>query len=239
MRAILMAAGLGTRISKDIHSIPKCTVQLGEITLIENTISELRRQNITEIGMVVGYRADLLREIFGKENITFFENPFFDRTNSIASLWFAREFLQSDDDYLLLNGDVFFESRVLHEILQEPLSPVMFADGERKEEGDYKFMYQDGKLLRHGKEMSHADISGEYIGVAKVSRSFLPRFKDRLDLLIHQQRHDLWWEDVLYSFIGETDIYVKEITRGLFWGEVDTVGDYRRILAFINHATKI
>lgn len=234
-----MAAGLGTRINELIQGIPKCTVQLGQITLIENTIRELKRMNITEIGIVTGYKAHLLRDIVKHENITFFHNPFFDKTNSIVSMWFARNFIWDDSDYLFLNADVYFESRILQEILQEQLTPVMFADRERKAVGDYKFIYKEGQLLEHGKHISPDESSGEYIGIAKVSREFLPRFKDRLDLLIYQRKHHYWWENVLYSFMGETDIFVREISHGLFWGEVDTIDDYRRILAFTNQAAKL
>ncbi|TGU57896.1 phosphocholine cytidylyltransferase family protein, partial [Mesorhizobium sp. M00.F.Ca.ET.186.01.1.1] len=45
----------------------------------------------------------------------------------------------------------------------------------------------------------------------------------------------LWWENVLYSFLGERDVHVAQIPPGLFWAEVDTWEDYKRILHFTNH----
>jgi choline kinase len=234
MKALLMAAGLGSRISGQIEGSPKCTVDIGNRALIENTVNELKRQGIHEIAMVVGYRANIIINLLSHEGIQFFHNPFYDRTNSIASLWFAREFLQGGD-CLLLNADVFFESGVLDFVLSEIASPVMFADPTRKEEGDYKFRYENGLLLKHGKHMPVDEITGEYVGIARLRKDFLPDFQERLLRLIHEKQHDCWWEDVLYSFLGEKEVHVAEIPSGLFWAEVDTWEDYNRILDFTKH----
>lgn len=234
MKALLMAAGLGSRINEQIDGIPKCTVDIGNQALIENTIAELRLHGIEEIAMVVGYQANVITKLLRDEPIRFYHNPFYDRTNSMVSLWFAREFLQGDD-CLLLNADVYFESRVLEVVLQETACPVMFADPARRYEGDYKFGYENGLLLRHGKGLSLEETTGEYVGIAKVQESFLPIFLRRLQRLIQEKQYDLWWENVLYSFLGERNVHVTQIPPGLFWAEVDTWGDYQRILQFTNH----
>ncbi len=231
MKALLMAAGMGTRMKMDIKGIPKSTVDIGGITLIENTIRELKNHTIEEIGIVVGYKANVFYELFKNNQVTFFYNPFFDCTNSIASLWFAREFIKNDD-FLFLNADVFFENKAMDLIISEKKSPVLFVDPRRKEEGDYKFHYRDHKLMNHGKNLPINEISGEYIGIAKVGQDFIPTFKERLDDLIQNQQHDLWWENILYSFLGEREIYVKDIGTN-FWGEVDSIDDYKRIIQFL------
>ncbi|GEC92221.1 NTP transferase domain-containing protein [Brevibacillus brevis] len=234
MKALLMAAGLGSRINEQIDGIPKCTVDIGNHALIENTIAELKRHGIDEIALVVGYQANVITELLRDESIRFYHNPFYDRTNSMVSLWFARAFLQGSD-CLLLNADVYFESKVLEVVLQETACPVMFADPVRRYEGDYKFGYENGLLLRHGKELSLEETTGEYVGIAKLQESFLPIFLRRLQRLIQEKQYDLWWENVLYSFLGERNVYVAQIPPGLFWAEVDTWEDYRRILQFTNH----
>ncbi|UFJ42510.1 phosphocholine cytidylyltransferase family protein [Brevibacillus humidisoli] len=238
MKAVLMAAGMGTRVSKEIKSIPKCTVRVGEKTLIEHTISQLRRKEVKEIAVVVGYQANRLCDLLKGEGLHIYHNPFFDMTNSIASLWFAREFLHGDD-FLLLNADLYMEERVLDEILADEASPVLFSDGTRRKEADYKLSYRDGVLQKHGKELDGDEVTGEYLGIAKICRPFLPLFKERMEQLINRQQHHLWWENVLYSFIGERDVYVEEIPPGLFWAEVDTLRDYERILEYANKLAKV
>jgi choline kinase len=232
MKALIMAAGKGTRISRYIGENPKCTVDIGNIKLIENTIKELNGAGITEIAIVLGYKGKVIEEILKHYNVNVYYNYFYDVTNSIASAWFAKDFL--DDDIIIMNGDVFFEHSLLGDIINEQLSPVLFCDNSRKEEADYKFYYEDSKLIKYGKELEGEDISGEYIGIAKIAKEFLPIFKERLDELIKTQQHGLWWENVLYSLISEYDIYVKEI-NGKFWAEVDYIEDYERILKFRNY----
>jgi choline kinase len=229
MKALIMAAGRGTRISRYIGNQPKCTVNIGDIKLIENTIKELNRVNITEIGIVTGYNGEIIKEILKDYDIQYFTNPFYDVTNSIASAWFALDLIDSNDDLLILNGDVYFESSLLDDIINEPLSPVLFCDDSRREEADYKFYYQNNKLIKYGKELTGSDISGEYIGIAKINRDFINIFKSNLKDMVAIQEHNLWWENVLYSLNDSYDIYVKDI-YGKFWAEVDYIEDYERIL---------
>lgn len=229
MKALIMAAGRGTRISRYIEGKPKCTVDIGGIKLIEYTIEELQKRGVTEIAMVLGYRAEILEELLKEYPIKFYYNYFYDVTNSIASTWFAKDFI--DDDILLLNADVFLEPKLLDAIFAEDKSPILFSDSTRKEEADYKFYYEDNQLIKFGKELEGEDISGEYVGVAKINKEFLSCFHKRLEELIRSNKHFMWWEDVLYSYVGEKEIYVRDVI-GRFWAEVDFIEDYERILQY-------
>lgn len=231
MKAILMAAGVGSRISRSIQGIPKSIVDVGGISLIENTINQLKKKGITEIAIVVGYKAHIVKSILENHGVTIFYNPFYEKTNSIASLWFAKEFIK-DDDCLFMNGDVFFEPALLDLVMDEKMRLVLFSDESRKEEGDYKLFYHNNRLIDHGKDLPLERITGEYIGIAKIAKGFLPLFIQRLEQLIDTQKHNLWWENVIYSFIGEMDVNVRDV-QNLFWGEVDYLEDYNRILEYI------
>lgn len=232
MKALIMAAGRGTRISRYIEGKPKCSVDIGEISLIEYTIQELMKRNIDEIAMVLGYRSEVLEELLKDYPIKFYYNYFYDVTNSIASAWFAREFM--DDDMIMMNADVYLEPELLDELFKEEKSPVLFSDSSRKEEADYKFYYENNQLVKFGKELEGEEISGEYVGIAKINKKFLPELKERLEELVKQGQHSMWWEDALYSYVGEKEIYVRDI-RGMFWAEVDFIEDYERILRFRNY----
>ena len=117
---------------------PKCTVDIGGgQCLIEYTIDLLHSRGIQDIGIVLGYEAQVIREVLADKGVSFFYNPFYDVTNSIASAWFAKEFL-TGDDLLIMNGDVYLEEKLLDRILAQGRSPVMFADESRRETADYK-----------------------------------------------------------------------------------------------------
>lgn len=229
MKALIMAAGVGTRISRYIEGKPKCTVDIGETELIEYTISQLEARGIHEIGMILGYKSNVIEEILKDHNIKYYYNYFYDVTNSIASAWFARDFF--DDDLILLNADVFLEEKLIDEVFREEQSPILFADSSRKEEADYKFYYEDNQLIKYGKELTGNDITGEYVGVAKLQKEFAEKYLTRMEEFIKDGKHNMWWEDVLYSFASERAVYIRDI-KGMFWAEVDFIEDYERILEF-------
>lgn len=231
MRVLILAAGRGSRISRYLSGNPKCTVDIGEISLIENTVKQLNSFGVEKIGVILGYNNNVVREILKDYNVDFFYNPFYDVTNSIASAWFASEFISEEDDMIIMNGDVYLEDQLLKNILKEKISPVLFCDTSRKEEADYKLYFEENVLIKYGKELSGNDISGEYIGVAKINKDFISIFKENLNSLIDNQQHSLWWENTLYSMSGSQKIYVKEI-ENKFWAEVDYIEDYERILKF-------
>lgn len=231
MKLLMLAAGRGTRISRHLDNIPKCTVDLNGTPLIKYTVDLFKKNGVNDISVVIGYEGDQIREVLKDDDITFYENPFYDVTNSIASMWFARDFLH-DDDIMIMNADVFLEQATLDIILNEKRSPVLFADSSRKEEGDYFFYYENELLMKYGKELKGDDITGEYVGIAKLAKDFMPTFINKLDKLIHTQKHDFWWENILYEMIPNEDVHVKEVT-GNFWAEVDYLDDYQRILDFI------
>lgn len=232
MKVLLLAAGRGTRISRYLAGNPKCTVDIGGQKLIQYTIELFHKKGITDIAMVLGYRAEVIQETLKDyEGIRYFYNPFFDVTNSIASAWFAKDFLSQYDDTLIMNADVYLEETLLDRILECHKSPVMFADGTRKEEADYKYKYENGLLVKYGKELTGSDITGEYIGIGRFSKDFMPEFMEKLDGMIRTQQHSVWWENILYEMVGKRPVYVEEMD-GLFWAEVDYVEDYERILRF-------
>ena len=232
MKTFILAAGRGTRISRHIDGRPKCTVQLDDnTTLIEYTVRLLNASGVDDIVVVLGYRGEVIRAILSNTSVKFVENPFYDVTNSIASLWFARDQFTLSEPCLIMNGDVFLSQASLDLILDEKNSPVLFYDVTRRKEADYKFGCENGRIVKYGKDLTLEETSGEYIGCARFNQGFIPGFLDRLEGLIHAQKHSLWWEDVLYSMTAEHPVLARDVER-TFWAEVDYVEDYQRIMDF-------
>ena len=191
----------------------------------------LFRSPDTRIAIVTGYKGQSVDDVLNEYKYDRFYNPLFDITNSIVSLWFASSFIDEKDDLIVMNGDVFFDKKVLDVIYDYNNEFVLLADSSRIKEADYRFNWSnDGLLKKYGKELADDETTGEYVGIAKISKSVLPKFKARLMEMINTQQHGKWWEDVVYSFVKDnTKINIKDIS-GLFWAEVDYVEDYERIL---------
>ena len=232
MKAILLAAGKGTRISRMIEEVPKSTLPVAGIPLIRQTVSMLLKRKI-EVVVCVGYKQHKIKEALAGFEVKYYENPFYNITNSIASLWFARE--QLDDDLLILNADVYFSEEILDLLLHDINDVVMTIDKTRTSVGDYFFETTDnGCIKKYGKELPLERRSCEYVGLAKISKAFSPLFLERMNKLIEEQNYNYWWENILYSFTDakEKNIFTIDVD-GRFWAEIDFFDDYERILNYI------
>ena len=99
MRAVLLAAGVGSRISREVKK-PMSLLDIGNgEVLLRYTVKMLRRHGI-DVTIVVGFQKELFYEALKDLEVTFVENPFYRVSNSIASLWFAKEQLDCGEDYL-------------------------------------------------------------------------------------------------------------------------------------------
>ncbi len=233
MKAILLAAGRGTRISRMVKEIPKSTLPINGIPLIKLTVDMLQSRGIETV-VCVGYQQNTIRDALKDYDVTYYFNPFYDVTNSIASLWFARQELEGE--CLILNADVFFSGTILKMIIEDQHQAVMLVDKSRRKTGDYFFSTSDnGCIRKYGKDLPLQYRSCEYVGISKISSEFMPVFLNRLDQLIGASRHDMWWENTLYSFTNENEyqIYTKDV-EGLFWSEIDCFDDYERILNYLS-----
>lgn len=231
MKAILLAAGKGSRISKNIPNIPKSTLDINGTPLIIRTVTMLEKMGI-ETTIVVGYQYRVIKELLKKYNcqVNIVYNPFFDVTNSIGSLWMAKDFLVSDD-LIIANADVFWEEDILNQIINQDRQVFMLSDRTRADDGDYFFFVQDDKIVKYGKELTREQRNCEYVGIAYINKDFVGKFKSRLLEMIDRQEHNCWWENVLYSLTDEQDIYSVDVD-GKFWAEVDFIEDYERILNY-------
>ena len=152
MKAILLAAGKGSRISKNIPPIPKCTLDVGGQPLVLRTIQMLEKHGIA-CAVVTGYRHENIDEVLKDTNVKIYYNPFYDVTNSIGSLYFAKDFIDPNQDLLLGNADVFWTDDILDEILAAKEEVVMLSDRTRADDGDYFFGTENGIIRRYGKEL--------------------------------------------------------------------------------------
>lgn len=229
MKAIIMAAGRGTRISRAINGKCKCTLDIGGVPLIYHTVQMLLNYGI-EVHVVVGYnKTEIMNGLKGLP-VCFHENPFYSVTNSIASLWFAKEALEGDC-VILGNADVFWEENLLKILLNEKRDCVMLCDSSRVEQGDYLFKVIDEKVVAFGKGMDCKNANAEYVGLAILRGQMIEEVKARLELFIEKQNCGYWWEQILYSMTNERPIWAKDIA-GKFWVEIDYVEDYTRILNY-------
>lgn len=226
MKAILMAAGYGGRISQFTKE-PKSLLKINDKSIIRHTVEMLLKNNIS-VTIIVGFKYKLIEEELKDLPVKYYHNPFFRVTNSIGSLWLAREELDTSEDIIFGNADVYWDQDILDSLLSDSNETVMLGDKTRALIGDYFFGCKNGKIEKYGKELLPEERSCEYVGLARIKNSFLPTFKKQLLYLIDNGEYNLWWENVLYTMTDKYPVYVQDVD-GKFWAEVDYIEDYERI----------
>lgn len=236
MKAIIMAAGVGSRLSEAPHN-PKCTLPIGPgESIISHTMGILRKRGV-EPHMVIGYERNKVRSALSAyPEVQYHENPFYRITNSIGSCWQARSVIisaiEQGEDILFANADVYWTEDLLQALCSVPDECTMLCDKTRAKTGDYFFHLDNGYISAYGKKLPVEERDCEYTGIALIRASFLPVFLGGLDQLIWKEEYGMWWEDVLYRACDVHPVRALDVD-GRFWSEVDYIGDYQRILDYL------
>ncbi len=225
MRAILLAAGVGSRISRAIDK-PKSMLEVDGKPIIVRTVEILKRHGF-DITVVVGFKGDEIREALSDMDVVIITNPFYRVTNSLGSFWFARDYLCEEDTFIM-NADVYLDEDIVTRVIGSPWEITVATDDSRAIIGDFCYRVEDGIVTMYGKELTEEQRTTESVGLAFVKASFMPTFKERMEDMVLQERYDTWWDIVLYTYMGESPIHAMDVD-GLFWGEVDYIDDYVRI----------
>ncbi len=171
MKGVILAAGSGKRLAPMGWDKPKCLLEFGEQTLLDNAVISLTENGITDIVIVLGYKDDLVRGQMKNHDVNWrvVINEDFAETNTINSLYLAGEYL--DDDFIYFNADVLFDRRIVASLL--PYETSAFAIDEKAcGDEEVKVIVDDtGRITQIGKKLPGDKCLGEFIGVGKFAKS--------------------------------------------------------------------
>ena len=129
MRAIILAAGRGSRLKEITKNKPKCFLNISEKSIIEHQIDSLRKFGIKKIAVVAGYR----KNFFKRLNIKIFINDKWNTSNMVYSLFNAKSWL-FDNNCLICYGDIFYDENILSELIKEKGSFVLPSNNNWKKQ---------------------------------------------------------------------------------------------------------
>jgi L-glutamine-phosphate cytidylyltransferase len=231
MKAIILAAGKGSRLNGTAGDKPKCLVELGGMTLIERQIRVLEHADIDDIVVVVGCQADRVRAACGHA-VTYVENSRFAETNSLYSLWTARALLY--EGFVVLNCDVLFHPALLDDLLATHHDAALLIayrkDGQPSfGDEEMKVKVRGGRVLDISKTMDPADADGENLGIVKFGAHSAPHLVSILDRIVAEGGLRDWAPRAFREFAQDRPLHALG-TRGLPWTEIDFPEDYQRAL---------
>jgi len=225
MKAIILAAGQGTRIRSVHGEHPKCLIEVDHTTILDHQLDALSMAGINEVAIVVGYEKEQIinhvmsRKSSGIQRIHFIENPSFALTNNIYSLWLALEWLRGDS-FIVLNADVIFDAEILDVAVRSEAPISMIVDPSWRDE-TMKVIIHGDRVIEMSKKISREQFSGTYIGITKFSKTMQKQFFEKMNTLISAGRVNDFFNIAVQELVDEGVHVGYTITDGLAWAEID------------------
>jgi choline kinase len=197
---------------------------------------------VDPITLVLGYRSETIEEVCGRDVEIVF-NPNYGTTNSLYSLWLARNLLS--EGFVVLNSDVLFHPHLLTRLLSSSHEDALLMSarepGTRYSDEEMKVHVRDGCVAAIDKALPDADSDGENVGIVKFGAEGAALVLAEADALIAQGAVRDWLPRAFAAFCRKRPLHVIE-TAGLPWIEIDCPADYARactdVLPAI-HATEL
>tara|TARA_B100000700_G_C14911004_1_gene792264 strand:+ start:18 stop:1142 length:1125 start_codon:yes stop_codon:yes gene_type:complete len=244
-KALIIAAGLGSRLKKHTVNLPKCMLDFGGKTLLERQLEAYRKCGVTNISLVRGYK----KEKINYKGLRYFENTDYRNNNILNSIFYAEKII--DGNIIISYSDILFEPLVVKRALESnhDISVVVDIDWRgyyvgRKDhpiaEAENVIFNSNNEVEKIGKiNTGKEEVHGEFIGMIKLTNRGAKIFKQhfhRLKKIYWNkpfQRAKTFQKAYLTDMMQElVDIGVKVhciiIESG--WKEIDTVEDYKKAL---------
>ena len=233
MKAIILAAGGGTRLKPVTDKSPKCLTEINGISIMRNTLEILEKCKIKETIIVVGHFENKIKDTFGDKyksmKMTYEKNSIWDKTNNTYSLLLAEKHM--NEDILIIEADILFEYRIMEKLLNSPFRNAAVVDHYMSLlEGCVVSLSEDGlinAMYRKSDQLNDFDYSDKYktVNIYKISKSLV----DKMLCYIKNMDVNSFYEESFESIInkeGYKKLFMKGIlAKGLKWIEIDTLED--------------
>lgn len=225
MTYIILAAGKGSSLQPLTLKIPKSLYKLNrDTTVLQRMVRTIRKfDQKSEIVVVAGFMFEHVIRELERENVIIVRNPFYAQTGSIASLWFARCFLERDN-VTILNSDIVLEDCLVDDVICKSTNkPYVLVDSSKKT-GKYNVQIQGDKVCVMSKALSY--FFAQYACVTKLDAVSARFLLEELDNMVNAEMYNQLFEDALIQMIFENDfdLYFKDI-KDYSWTEIDNVDD--------------
>jgi len=230
MKAIILAAGRGSRMGNATNEKPKCLSYVQGKKLIDYQLTSLKNAGIVDVSLVVGYKAEMLK-CYGSKH---FYNPNWAKSNMVMSLFCAKDWLDSDN-CIVSYSDIFYQSNIVKKLINSTADVAIAYDPNwlnlwskrfenPLEDAETFCLDKEGFITEIGQKTSSVEsIQGQYMGLLKFSKgAFQKCLKNIQDL-------DLNKIDMTFflNSLVEKNIKIKAIPNYHSWGECDTQHDLK------------
>lgn len=236
MQAIILAAGLGTRLRPLTDKVPKALTEIGNKTLLSNMLDILDEYGIHDVIIVVGYLGDIIKFNIGQQykdiHITYVENEIYKDTNNNYSLYKAKDFIR--EDVLLLESDLFCPKEAIRSLIHSKADCSILVSKYNPDTMDGTVVYTDidnnvyKMVLKENQGLEPiTDNALKTVNIYKFSYDFwTKKFMPELEIYLKYHDKKSYYEKVLGTIIyyRNSNIIAILISENL-WAEVDDLKD--------------
>jgi len=225
-KAIILAAGQGSRLLPLTADQPKCLIPFAGKTLLAWQIESLVANGISEIAVVTGFRTEKVEAALAALDLpgvtlrTVF-NPFYKVADNLGSCWVARE--QMDQDFIILNGDTLIPPAIVGRLIAGAKMPITVTidvkDGYDLD--DMKVNRDGDRLLAIGKKLTAEVSNAESIGMLAFRGEGPAIFRAQVEAMMRTPQGVLNWYLKAIDALAPSGVVGVVSIEGLAWAEVD------------------
>ena len=235
MQAVILAAGMGRRLGELTGDNTKCMLEVNGVKLIDRALACLSELNLSRVVLVVGYKGENVKRYVGNNykgmEVVYVDNPIYDKTNNIYSLYLAKDYLVAEDT-LLLESDLIYEPAVLHRIVENDYPNLALVDKyESWMDGTVVLLNDEGKIKNFisKRDFKYSDIDHYYktVNIYKFSKEFsATHYVPFLKAYCQALGRNEYYEQVLKVITLLDDSPLKALPlQGEQWYEIDDIQD--------------
>jgi len=227
MKALILAAGMGKRISHYSNDKPKCLLDINGKSILEHQLNKLEKVGIKkkDIIIVTGYKAEYIKKIAGNE-IKYIHNFDYASTNSLYSMWLARK-ENFNDGMLLLNADIIFHKDILVKLVERKDNTLAVDFNKKLIDGEMNVIVKNEKIIQIDKGIKANNANGESVQIVKFNHKSVKILYKECDNLIKQGIRDKFPAYVYMHIIKKQSLFAVDI-ESLPWIEIDYPEDYEK-----------
>lgn len=224
MKALILAAGLGTRLAPLTDDRPKSLVEVNGKAILLKQIENLHKNGIKDIIIISGYKSEILENKIKSlyPEIKIINSKDYKTTNNMYSAYLAHDELK-DNDFLMMNADVFYDESVIEELIKFNYENAIVTDIGNYLEESMKVIEKNGRLVKISKQISKEEALGASIDVYKFSSTAGKVFFNKCEEYIKNNQVTLWSEVALNDILPDVEFRACPL-KGR-WVEIDNKED--------------